>query len=450
VGALVAPEGSTIVVVPDGQESKTLAAELEREGRDVLVMRNDTGDAERTSAWADARRGACVVVGGRVASFAPVPDLAAVIVLDDLDEALEEERAPTWDAPSLLRERARRAGARFEVVSPAPGTAMTVAAAVTASAARDAERAGWARLEVVDVRYEPPGKTLLSARLADALRRTSSDGARALCVLNRRGRARLLVCGSCSEVARCGRCGAAVQEGREGLECSRCGTTAATVCAHCGSAALRPRRLGVMRVREHLAALVPHTRVVAVEAGSAPLPAFDVAIGTEAVLHRVAPDPGRPVRLVAFLDMDQELVAPRYRAEEQALWLLIRACRQVGERSDGGVVLAQTRMPEHPVLVAARDADPAAVLSADLERRRDLGYPPFGGLAELSGDVAAVGAAVAALAVHESLRILGPSDGRALVRSRALDALCDAFASTDLGPARGLGRLRVDVDPRRV
>ena len=451
VSALVASEGSTIVLAPDASETNLLASTLEAEGRHVLVLRSEISDAERTTVWAEARHGACIVLGGRIAAFAPVPDLTGVVVLDDSDEALEEERTPAWHAFTLLAERARRTLARLDVVSPAPSVEAIVAAdAAIAAAARDIERGGWPRLDIVDIRYEPPGKTLLSSRLANSIHRALDGGGRVLCVLNRKGRARLLVCGSCSELARCARCEAALQEAADGLECHRCGARSPAVCTHCGSGALRPRRLGVVRVREHLAALVPLARVIAVESGSAPMPAFDVAIGTEAVLHRAPSDPTRPIRLVAFLDVDQELLAPRHRAEEQALWLLVRAARRVGDRSAGGTMLVQTRMPEHAVLAAVRDADPAPVLDADVARRRELSYPPFGGLAEVSGDPAAVASACEALAALEPLTVLGPSDGRALVRTPSIDELCDALAAVDLSPARALGRLRVDVDPRRV
>jgi primosomal protein N' (replication factor Y) len=451
VAALAASEGSTIVVVPATVEAEMLAAGLTAEGRHVVALRGDQSGAERTAAWDDARRGACVVVGGRIAVLAPVPDLHAIVVLDDLDEALEEERTPAWHALDLAVERAQRGGARVDVVSPAPGAEAMKVATVIAAPDRRVERDGWARLDVVDLRSEPPGASLLSTGLADALRRALADGGRALCVLNRRGRARILVCRECGELARCERCDGAIREVAGGHACPRCGDPAPGICAHCGAARLQPRKLGVVRVREHLAALVPRARVVAVEAGSAPLPAFDVAIGTEAVLHRAPVDPRRPVRLVAFLDLDQELLAPRYRAEEQALWLLVRASRRVGERTGPGSVLVQTRLPEHPVVVAARDGDPAPLLETDLARRRALAYPPFGGLAELSGDVPAVEAACAELRAHLAAgTILGPTGGKALFRSPSTEDLCDALAAADHAPARSLGRLRVDVDPRRV
>ena len=60
-------------------------------------------------------------------------------------------------------------------------------------------------------------------------------------------------------------------------------------------------------------------------------------MGTEAVLYRDGELRRRgPVGAVAFLDFDQELLAPRYRAAEEALALLSRASRIVGGRQHGG------------------------------------------------------------------------------------------------------------------
>ena len=73
--------------------------------------------------------------------------------------------------------------------------------------------------------------------------------------------------------------------------------------------------------------------------------------------------------MVAFLDLDQELLAPRYRAAEEALALLVRAARLVGGRAGGGRLLLQTRLPDHEVVQAALLADPARVAAAEADRR---------------------------------------------------------------------------------
>ncbi len=203
-------------------------------------------------------------------------------------------------------------------------------------------------------------------------------------------------------------------------------------------------------MRDDLAALLPKATVAAVDATTEEVPDADVLIGTEAVLHRLPA--GRPVGLVAFLELDQELLAPRARAAEQALWLLVRAARLLGPREAKGVLLLQTRLPEHEVVVAARRGEPLVVTDAERARRRVLGWPPFGGVAELSGVAVAVGAACDALRGESRVTVLGPvEDGkRALVRAATVDDLCDALASPAIEAAHALGRLRVDVDPRRA
>ncbi len=450
---LLAAEGSTIVVVPDAARVAVLARQLEREGRHAVVLRSDLSDAERTRAWDRTRAGACVVVGGRLAVLAPVPDLEAVVLLDEGDEALQEERAPTWHARELAFERARRSEVRITLVSPTPTVDAEAQAGVALRATRLVERAGWPRLETVDPRDEPPGRGLLTTPLASVLHEVVGKGGRAVCVLNRKGRARLLVCDACGQLARCEQCGAAVAEFGEELRCPRCGTTRPRVCLHCHHTRFRARRPGVTRVAEEIAALVKRARVTEVAGPTSdPIPdETDIVVGTEAVLHRLRS--ARPVLLCAFLEFDQELLAPRYRAVEQALWLLVRAARIVGPRAGPGRVLVQTRLADHEVLEVVRRADPALVTRVERARREALGFPPFGGLAEISGDTGAVETAVRIIANAPALRVLGPSGApqpRALVQAPSVDALCDGLAGVDLSAARAEGRLRVAVDPPRV
>jgi primosomal protein N' (replication factor Y) len=160
-------------------------------------------------------------------------------------------------------------------------------------------------------------------------------------------------------------------------------------------------------------------------------------------------DRERPVRLVAFLAFDEELLAPRYRAPEQALWLLVRAARLLGARGDGGVLFVQTRMPDHDVLAVAATGNPEPFAAAETAVRVATGFPPFGGLAELSGAGPAVAAAADA-ARDVGLAVLGGTEARALIRAPSVEELCDRLADADFTPARSLGRLRVAVDPARV
>lgn len=461
VSGLLARSGSTLVVTADGARASGLVSWLRRSGFAAVLMRGDDPAAARTAAWESAARGAVIVVGGRVAALAPVPDLAAAILVDDGDEALKEERVPAWHAREVLAERAARAGARLTIVSPAPTPESLALAGPVIDVPRGVEVQGWPRVDVVDRTEEPPGAGLFSEHLAGAIHRCVDEGSPAVCVLNRRGRARLLACGRCGRLVRRDLRGAPVwdlaQDGPPGGAAEVGGEDSGRVCPGCGAIALRVLRAGVTRVREELSALLPRVEVAEVEASTGEVPQAAVLVGTEAVLHRAEVRRRHP-GLVAYLDFDQELLAARFRAGEQALWLLVRGAHMLaGGPRDATRLLVQTRLPSHPVIEAALHADTARFAEAELSMRAAAQLPPCTALAELSGAAEAVASAAAGLRAPEiearGVTVLGPTvsatSSRALVRARDAQSLAGALAAV-LPAARACGRLRCEVDPLRV
>lgn len=418
--------GPTLVVSASHAEAAHLALRLRRAGVPAALLPRE---------WARARAGTGVVVGARAAAWAPCPGLAAVVVLDEHEEVLQEEASPTWNARDVAVERARRAGVPCVLVSPCPSLeAMVEAELVTPG--RAAERAGWPAVDVVDRHREDPLRSdLYSTRLVDLVR----SGRNVVCVLNRKGRVTLLACRACAELARCEQCGGAVGTDDDGrLVCRRCAARRPPVCTACGGTAFKQRRLGASRAREDLERLagVP---VAEVTGDTGELPGASVLVGTEAVLRRV-----EHADAVAFLDLDAELLAPRYRASEEAMALVARAARLVGGKEGGGRLLLQTRLPRHEVVLAALHADPSRVADAERVRREGLRHPPFAAMANVSGPPADEYAG--ALRQRSDLEVLGPADGSWLVRASDHRTLCDGLAATPRPP----GRLRVAVDPLRL
>src|SRR5690606_23993453 len=148
-----------------------------------------------------------------------------------------------------------------------------------------------------------------------------------------------------------------------------CGAERPTVCSACGATRFKLLRPGVSRAREDVEALVGEP-VAEVTADSGPLPAGRVYVGTEALLHRMD-----RADLVAFLDLDGDLLAPRYRAAEQVLAHLALAARLLGGRG-AGRLLVQTRVPDHDVVRAVLLADPGRFAAAEAARRAALKLPP--------------------------------------------------------------------------
>lgn len=455
---------SILVLAPAHRAAAQLAGRLRRAGHVVALLPDE---------WARSRAGGCVAVGSRAAAFAPLPRLGAAVVIDAHDEAYVEERAPTWSAWAVVAERARRDGAPCVLVSPCP-TLELLEAGRLVTVSRRAERRGWPVVEVLDRTADDPRTGMFSERLVSVLRWAGErPGRRVACVLNRTGRARLLACSACGQLARCERCGGALElVDADGtgpvLSCRRCSWQRPAVCAHCGTTRLKALRVGVTRVREEIAALtggaVAEMWGPASTAGGRPTDAGDdaashtdggpggdkapVVVGTEAVLHRLA-----GADAVCFLDFDAELLAPRFQAGEEALSLLARASRLVahssweasGDDRSPGRVLVQTRQPRHEVIRAGVMADPALLSRSEHEVRVLLGLPPVTALAVLSGAAAAEYAAAVHTAAPSGVEVSGPVDGSWSVKAPDHAILCDLLEAVD----RPAGRLRVEVDPVR-
>jgi len=415
--------GDTLVVCPSIGQAAALARRLRAAGVPTALHPDD---------WGRAAAGGVTVVGARSAAFAPMPRLAGVVVLDEHDEALQSEGSPTWHAREVVLERARRARVPATLVSPCPTLEATSRSPLVVGD-RAAERAGWATLHVIDRTEDDLGRSgLYSPRLVPFLRGDDP----VVCVLNRKGRAQLLACRSCRELFRCERCSGPVHQPAAGVvECRRCGAERPVVCLSCGSTATALLRQGVTRAREELEALVGEP---VEEARPDATPTTRVSIGTEAVLHRV-----RSAGTVVFLELDQELFAPRYRASEEALALLARASRVVGGR-DGRVVV-QTRAPEHEVIRAALLADPSIVAEAEAVRRELARFPPAVTMAIVGGEAAP--AFMEAFGRPPGVEVTGGVEGTdwTLIADDRR-TLLDALAATPRPP----GRLRLQIDPVRI
>ena len=164
---VAARTGGVLVLVPSTGWAERLAARLRRRGHVA------------TTSWDEARAGWPVVVGTRAGAWAPLPTLAAALVLDAHDPAYREESAPTCTAVDIVVERARRDGAACLLASPVPP--VTLPPVTVLSSSGPGERNGWALLERVDRRGADPRTGLFSdefVRLARAvLEQTDGRGA---------------------------------------------------------------------------------------------------------------------------------------------------------------------------------------------------------------------------------------------------------------------------------
>ena len=142
----------------------------------------------------------------------------------------------------------------------------------------------------------------------------------------------------------------------------------------------------------------------------------DILVGTQMIAKGL--DFPR-VTLVGVLDADVALHLPDFRAAERTYQLLVQVSGRAGRGERPGEVFVQTCTPDHPAVCAAALHDERVFLDAELEQRREAGYPPYVRLASVlfSGPVEAdverlavrVREAIRDPAEAAGVKVLGPA-----------------------------------------
>ena len=376
-----------IVLVPEiALAPQTIGRFRARFGDRIAVLHSALSESERRDERERIASGAApVVIGARSAIFAPVPNLGLICIDEEHDSAYKQESDPRYDARTVAAKRA----------------ALEHAVAVYGSATPRPE--SWERLERLElgerVGAELPGVRVvdlrgeagypLSAPLLGELGKIAQNGGKAILLLNRRGVAPALHCRACGQTLRCENCDVALVLHRdERLHCHHCAHSepAPESCPACGSVELARIGAGTQRLERELEEKMPELERIRLDADAvaqrgeltAALRRFAatdraVLIGTQMVAkgHHFG-----GVALAAVIDADLGLGMPDFRAEERTFQLLTQLAGRSG-RDAPGKVLVQTFQPESRAVALAARHDVAGFLDGEIERRRELGYPPF-------------------------------------------------------------------------
>ncbi len=413
---------SVLMLVPEIALTHQLVVRAQqRFGAEVAVLHSGLAPGHRWDEWRRVARGeARIVVGTRSAIFAPLVDLGLIVVDEEHDPAYKQDEGLRYHGRDLAVVRAKLATIPVVLGSATPSVESHQQALegkyrrlvltervrgrplpeVTLVDLRSPAGRPVATLPAADPTTLPrePDLPIFSPLLLQAMQATLARGEQTLLFLNRRGFASALHCLVCGEPAGCPDCSVSLtlHRGRSALLCHHCGYARAArdaTCKACGRGALTAIGLGTERVEAEIARLFPsarlgrldrdtttrqgaHRRIL--EAWSAGR--LDVLVGTQMVAkgHDV---PG--VTLVGVLLADVALGMPDFRAGERAFQLLTQVAGRAGRGEVPGRVLVQTYRPTHHSLVAAAAHDYESFAPAELEARRELGYPPFARLVTL-------------------------------------------------------------------
>jgi primosomal protein N' (replication factor Y) len=405
--AAIAGGGQVLMLVPEINLTPQLVDRVRaaRPRWRVALMHSALAAGERRDAWRSAAKGeAQLVLGTRLAVFAPLPALALVVVDEEHDASYKQQDNVRYHARDAAIWRAHRRGVPVVLGSATPSLETWLAAREGRYRRLDLPSRADPRAQLPAVHLAPHRAAAAHDGIGEALRSAIAArltrGEQSLVFVNRRGFAPSLVCAACKWESQCTRCSArlTVHRSPPALRCHHCGheERLPRACPSCGNVDLVPLGLGTQRLERALAAAFPRARIARVDRDSTrgrhafadvrdkvEANAIDILVGTQ-MLAKGHDFPR--LTLVGILGGDNALYSADFRATERLAALLVQVAGRAGRADVPGEVLVQTDFPDHAVYAALRSHDYARLADALLGEREAARLPPVTHAALLSAE----------------------------------------------------------------
>lgn len=392
----VAQGEQVLILVPEinltPQFEQHVAAALPGVATATLHSRLAAG--ARRKHWDAAANGtARIVLSTRLGVFAPLPQLALIVVDEEHDDSYKQQDGVRYHARDLAVWRARKRSVPIVLGSATPSLETWARAKASRYRTLALPQRADTRAKLPEIRFAPvrgqETRDGLSRELRDALAARLAAGEQSLLFINRRGFAPSLKCAACAWESECPRCSArlVVHRAPERLRCHHCGHVERPprACPECGNVDLLPVGFGTQRLEQTIRALYPTARVARVDRDTTRAKnAFadvrqrvedrelDILVGTQ-MLAKGHDFPR--LTLVGVLGADNALYSADFRATERLAALLMQVAGRAGRAELAGTVIVQTDFPDHPVYraLATHDYDRFA---DELLRERDAAQLP--------------------------------------------------------------------------
>ena len=404
--AVLSSGWSAILLVPEIGLTPAAAANLHNLfGDEVAILHSALAPDERGEQWRRIRAGeARIVVGTRSAVFAPVENLALIVVDEEQDSSYKQEETPRYHGRDVAIVRGKLAGAAVVLASATPSLESYHNAAEgryeLIELRQRVEQRPLPEVEIVDMRaeFEQTGEErIFSRQLVQEVRQRLDRGEQAMILLNRRGYSPVVLCRGCGETVQCRNCAIALTHHKRAnkLICHYCGYRQAVprLCPKCNSEHIFFLGTGSEKLEERLHQEFPRARIGRLDRDTVRrredfervLSAFDAGeldllVGTQMIAkgHDV-----HGVTLVGVVGADFALGFPDFRAAERTFQLLTQVAGRAGRGTLPGKVVLQTYFPEHYAIHCAARHDYEAFCDKELRFRKWMNYPPFTSVANL-------------------------------------------------------------------
>jgi primosomal protein N' (replication factor Y) len=395
-----------ILLVPEIGLTPAVSADLHSIfGNEVAILHSSLSDDERAEHWHRIRRGeARIVVGTRSAIFAPVHDLALIIVDEEHDHSYKQEETPRYHARDVAAVRAKMLNVSVVLGSATPSLESynnTSKGKYQLIELPDrVQERPLPEVELIDMRQEfqqTGHEQVLSRKLIEEVTARLERGQQAMILLNRRGYSAFVMCRACGDTIKCRDCEISLTHHKREhkLMCHYCGYQQGIpkTCPKCGSEYVQFLGTGSEKLEDMMHKAFPSARIGRMDRDTVRghddferiLTAFqageiDLLVGTQMIAkgHDV-----HSVTLVGVVGADTALSLPDFRAAERTFQLLTQVAGRAGRGTTPGKVVLQTYFPDHYAVQFAAAHDFAGFYDKELRFRGWMHYPPFTALANV-------------------------------------------------------------------
>jgi primosomal protein N' (replication factor Y) len=367
----------------------------ERFSSPLVLFHSRLSESERQTAWLGFQSGeAKILLGTRSAVFNPAKSLGLIIIDEEHDSSFKQQEGFRFSARDVAVVRAKALGIPIVMGSATPSLeTLHNVLRQRYDFLELPRRAGVAKeptYRVLDIRAQKLQEGI-SVQLKKLIQETLASGDQALLFVSRRGFAPTLICHDCGWVARCPRCEAnlVIHAAERTLRCHQCDLeeNLPKHCSSCGKKELKALGLGTERIESALTEDFPNARISRIDRDSTKHKGslekvlegiqkgeINILIGTQMVAkgHHFP-----RVTLVGIIDVDAGLYSTDFRAEERTAQLIVQVAGRAGREEKPGLVVLQTRHPEHPLIQRLIHRGYKDFSNACLIEREQAQLPPF-------------------------------------------------------------------------